>query len=91
MGNPPGASWRPKADPFSRKLKDKSDYNRGSGWKYGLRLVYGHFYDHVEGSAFGLQEAPGGFPRARSEKELLEMEPGKFFNDFKLILNRFLN
>ena len=33
-------------------------------------------------SAFGLQEAPGGFPRAKSEQELLEMEPDKFLNDF---------
>ena len=33
-------------------------------------------------SAFGLQEAPGGFPRAESEKKLLEMEPDKFLNVF---------
>ena len=33
-------------------------------------------------SAFGLQEAPGGFPEAESEKRLLEMKPDNFFNDF---------
>ena len=33
-------------------------------------------------SAFGLQEAPGGFPRARSEKELLEIEPNNGLTDF---------
>ena len=36
-----------------------------------------------------IMEAPGGFPRARSEKELLEMEPGRFFDDFELVLNGF--
>ena len=34
-------------------------------------------------SAFGLQEAPGGLPRAKSEKKkLLEMEPDKCLHDF---------
>ena len=31
--------------PFSRKLKCESGDNGGSGWKYGLRLVYKHFYN----------------------------------------------
>ena len=35
-------------------------------------------------------KGPGGFPRAISEKELLEMEPGRFFDDFEFVLNRFL-
>ena len=30
---------------FSKKFKVESDYNGGSGWKYGLRLVRKYFYD----------------------------------------------
>lgn len=38
--------------PLSRKLKNKSSYHSGYGWKYGLLLLYKHVYDHVDHHIF---------------------------------------